>query len=903
MNKKLQSKVFEEHQDKRLWNSRISGNFSLVDLQALNCISFIPASPLTVFGCAVVPGKESTIYKSAPKKIRWTHTSGNRSVVNDTVNKSDASRLRTSEESSSRQFNRSLDKVCILTNHMDFIKEMIDAPIGNESLPIRVSEVEGEIDSLFNRYTLTTSIFGDSENDNDDGCNNANEDSNDDSGKNSVEEDTKLQTTDEHPFMVNVGETRNTDIRTDILSEEELTSNPGNGDKDKRDSFHRPGNILDSVCDQDCSNQVRSTLPHLSQRDESKAIKIAISLEIVFVFARSRSVREDHNRSWVRRLCQENKIHFLGLQESLSSEDNRSLIQSMWGHTSFDYVLKKADGKSSGIITIWDTSMFNLTSFIVGDGFVALIGKWLSIDTDSLICSVRPTDTNKRKNFDYKSLRSLKFVRYRPHVVCISEPERMVRMQALMVAQVTVDDLNQEDQNAGSHDELSNGGDSVDSREVVDESDSSEDKCNQQHRIETELALCHKKIQAIMNGGASPYRFEENEAPGSRSFFTEIIASISDINPSDVLYFKYRGGVDSEGRPFALVGDNNRPRILDNTNRGHHLRSTTKIVIDDYDYVFADNDLVAYKDGKLAGTQYDSVVMVSSLFSRQNNQIINYKCDPTGDSLSFYCVWVRKTYCIALRLLPFHRYVSKYGDDEDMDQKQKAHAEKRSKSLEQRANAMGRADALRSLANALDQWADEYLCKADAYGWRAEALSPPVRRALSSRLRLQHLKKGRVQRKDSDISSGIGLHVPKYTQLLAEMTDFTNLETIVNVSPIPQSRIHSIHPTTQILGDPYSAVQTRSKVNKSSGAHALIEPKKISQDLEDESWVDAMQEELLQEEGIYYDEVFAPAARIEAIMIFLAFASYMGFIVYQMDVKSAFLYGTTDEEVYVSWNR
>ncbi|GJR35604.1 ribonuclease H-like domain-containing protein [Tanacetum coccineum] len=55
-----------------------------------------------------------------------------------------------------------------------------------------------------------------------------------------------------------------------------------------------------------------------------------------------------------------------------------------------------------------------------------------------------------------------------------------------------------------------------------------------------------------------------------------------------------------------------------------------------------------------------------------------------------------------------------------------------------------------------------------------------------------------------------------------------------------------------------------------------------------------------QEEGIEYDEVFAPVARIEAIRIFLAFASYMGFIVYQMDVKSAFLYGTIDEEVYVS---
>ncbi|GJS87629.1 putative ribonuclease H-like domain-containing protein [Tanacetum coccineum] len=124
---------------------------------------------------------------------------------------------------------------------------------------------------------------------------------------------------------------------------------------------------------------------------------------------------------------------------------------------------------------------------------------------------------------------------------------------------------------------------------------------------------------------------------------------------------------------------------------------------------------------------------------------------------------------------------------------------------------------------------------------------------------------------------------------------------------------------------------------------------KISEALEDESWVDAMQEELLQfeiqkvwilvdlpygkkaigtkwvyrnkkdergvvvrnkarlvaqghrqEEGIDYDEVFAPVARLEAIRIFLAFASYMGFIVYQMDVKSAFLYGKIDEEVYVS---
>nr|GEY49296.1 putative ribonuclease H-like domain-containing protein [Tanacetum cinerariifolium] len=54
-----------------------------------------------------------------------------------------------------------------------------------------------------------------------------------------------------------------------------------------------------------------------------------------------------------------------------------------------------------------------------------------------------------------------------------------------------------------------------------------------------------------------------------------------------------------------------------------------------------------------------------------------------------------------------------------------------------------------------------------------------------------------------------------------------------------------------------------------------------------------------QEEGIDYDEVFAPVPRIEAIRLFFTYASFMGFIMYQMDVKSAFLYGTIEEEVYV----
>nr|GEW86515.1 ribonuclease H-like domain-containing protein [Tanacetum cinerariifolium] len=54
-----------------------------------------------------------------------------------------------------------------------------------------------------------------------------------------------------------------------------------------------------------------------------------------------------------------------------------------------------------------------------------------------------------------------------------------------------------------------------------------------------------------------------------------------------------------------------------------------------------------------------------------------------------------------------------------------------------------------------------------------------------------------------------------------------------------------------------------------------------------------------QEEGIEYDEVFAHVAKVEAIRLFLAYASFMGFMVYQMDVKGAFLYRTIKEEVYI----
>ncbi|GJS62458.1 ribonuclease H-like domain-containing protein [Tanacetum coccineum] len=126
------------------------------------------------------------------------------------------------------------------------------------------------------------------------------------------------------------------------------------------------------------------------------------------------------------------------------------------------------------------------------------------------------------------------------------------------------------------------------------------------------------------------------------------------------------------------------------------------------------------------------------------------------------------------------------------------------------------------------------------------------------------------------------------------ISDFNNLPDEVDVPTNPTLRIHNAHPQSQILGDPNTPVQTRSSLKKS------LRNKKDERGVVVRNKARLVAQGHRQEEGIDYDEVFAPVARIEAIRLFLAFASFMGFIVYQMDVKSAFLYGTIDEEVYVS---
>jgi len=160
------------------------------------------------------------------------------------------------------------------------------------------------------------------------------------------------------------------------------------------------------------------------------------------------------------------------------------------------------------------------------------------------------------------------------------------------------------------------------------------------------------------------------------------------------------------------------------------------------------------------------------------------------------------------------------------------------------------------------------------------------------------------------------------------------------------------HPLSNVIGDPRERVKTRSKLNQMIGHCAFvshIEPKNFKDANVDPNWICAMQEELAQfernkvwelvpkpnnrmiigtkwvfrnkkdengnvirnkarlvaqgykqQEGIDFEETFAPVARLESIRMLLAYASNKNFKLFQMDVKSAFLNGFIDEEVYVN---
>ncbi|GJX73629.1 putative ribonuclease H-like domain-containing protein [Tanacetum coccineum] len=174
-------------------------------------------------------------------------------------------------------------------------------------------------------------------------------------------------------------------------------------------------------------------------------------------------------------------------------------------------------------------------------------------------------------------------------------------------------------------------------------------------------------------------------------------------------------------------------------------------------------------------------------------------------------------------------------------------------------------------------------------------------------------------------------HVEFFSDEDEPEVDLGNILNSYTVPTTPNTRIHKDHPITNVIGDVNSSIQTR-RMTKPTSKKGLLSVKELLQfklqhvwilvDLpirkkaigtkwvirnkKDERGIVIRNKARLvaqghrQVEGIDYEEVFAPVARIEAIRLFLAYASFMGFLVYQMDVKGAFLYGSIEEEVYVT---
>ncbi|GJR02963.1 putative reverse transcriptase, RNA-dependent DNA polymerase [Tanacetum coccineum] len=149
-------------------------------------------------------------------------------------------------------------------------------------------------------------------------------------------------------------------------------------------------------------------------------------------------------------------------------------------------------------------------------------------------------------------------------------------------------------------------------------------------------------------------------------------------------------------------------------------------------------------------------------------------------------------------------------------------------------------------------------------------------------------------------------------------SDLNNLETTMNVSSIPTTRIHKDHPIKQIIRDLHSALLRRKmsqqnleelglvwtlvdlpKGKRAIGTKWVYRNKKDERGIVVRNKARLVAQGYTQKEGIDYDKVFTLVARIEAIRLFLAYALFIGLMIYQMDVKSAFLYGTIEEEVYV----
>nr|GFC17596.1 retrovirus-related Pol polyprotein from transposon TNT 1-94 [Tanacetum cinerariifolium] len=196
--------------------------------------------------------------------------------------------------------------------------------------------------------------------------------------------------------------------------------------------------------------------------------------------------------------------------------------------------------------------------------------------------------------------------------------------------------------------------------------------------------------------------------------------------------------------------------------------------------------------------------------------------------------------------------------------------------------------------------------------------------------------------------------VPDQGETSSRHVDSSNMHTFYQCYP-SEHRWTKDHPLEQVIGNPSQSVRTRRQLESDAEmcmfalTVSCTELKNIKEAMADSAWIESMQEKLhqfdrldvwelvdrplctnvinlkwlwknkrdeentvirnksrlvakgyAQKEGVNFEESFAPVARLEAVRLFIAYAAHKSFTIYQMDVKTAFLYGSLKEEVYVN---
>ena len=113
-----------------------------------------------------------------------------------------------------------------------------------------------------------------------------------------------------------------------------------------------------------------------------------------------RGVDSYSKQSWVKELCRSKKVHFLTLQETMVASVDEKVTRAFWGNLGYEFLCLSSNGKSGGIVSIWEALSFTMLDFIKGDGFLLIKGVWLNPASYIGIFSVyAPHQLLRKKNF------------------------------------------------------------------------------------------------------------------------------------------------------------------------------------------------------------------------------------------------------------------------------------------------------------------------------------------------------------------------------------------------------------------------------------------------------------------------------------------------------------------------